>query len=167
MPCEQAMDIEVPMGELVVTKEEGDLTAQAVGSCAVIALYDPKLKIAGMIHAMLPHAHESEACPKSGRSLPEGGGQPDAKYVDTAVDLAVEKMCSLGAQSFDIEAKLVGGANMFGLTASDIGRENILSAKKKLKEVGIKLIGESIGGSVGRSVEFSVATGIVTVKISF
>ena len=76
-------------------------------------------------------------------------------------------MQALGAERIDIEAKLVGGANMFGLSSSDIGRENVLSAKKKLKEAGIKLIGESIGGSVGRSVEFSVATGIVTVKISF
>lgn len=148
------MDIEVPMGEFVVTKEEGNLTAQAVGSCVVIILYDPKLKIAGMMHTMLPHTHEA-------------GAQPDAKYVDTAIDLALEKMRTLGAQSFDIEAKLVGGANMFGLSSSDIGRDNLLSAKKKLKEVGIKLIGESIGGSVGRSAEFSVATGIVTVKISF
>jgi len=56
---------------------------------------------------------------------------------------------------------------MFGLSSSDIGRENVLSAKKKLKQENIKLIGESTGGSVGRSVEFSVATGIVTVKISF
>ncbi len=152
MLCEQTMDIEVPMGELMVTQEEVILTTHAVGSCAVIALYDPKLKIAGIIHAMLPHAHV---------------GQPDAEYVDPAIDSVLEKMRTLGAQSFDIEAKLVGGANMFGLSSSDIGRDNILSARKKLKEVGIKLIGESIGGSVGRSVEFSVATGIITVKISF
>lgn len=149
------MDVEVPMGELVVTKEEGNLTASAVGSCAVVALYDPKLKIAGMMHAMLPHAHEAIR------------NTHDGKYVDTAIDLSLEKMRLLGAERKDIEAKLVGGANMFGLSSSDIGRENILSAKKKLKEVGIKLIGESTGGSVGRSVEFSVATGIVTVKISF
>lgn len=162
MPCEQAMDIEVPMEELVVTKDDVILTTHAVGSCAVIALYDPKLKIAGMIHTMLPHAPSVV----EGSSVTHGA-QPDAKYVDTAIDLALEKMRSLGAQSFDIEAKLVGGANMFGLSHSDIGKENVLSAKKKLKEVGIKLIGESTGGSVGRSVEFSVATGIVTVKISF
>lgn len=146
------MDIEVPMGEFVVTKEGSNLTCQAVGSCVVIALYDYNLKIAGMMHAMLPYAHN---------------GSSDAKYVDTAIDLALEKMCSLGADKIDIMAKLAGGANMFGFSNSDIGRENVESAKKKLKEAGIKLIGEFTGGSIGRSVEFSVATGIVTVKISF
>lgn len=164
MSCEQAMDIEVPMGELVVTKEEGNLTASAVGSCLAITLYEPKLKIAGMMHAMLPLSHHPNPLPHRGRGKGEGG---DAKYVNTAIDLTLEKMRLLGAQSFDIEAKLVGGANMFSLSKLDIGRDNVLSAKKKLKEEGIKLIGESTGGSAGRSVEFSVATGIVTVKISF
>lgn len=138
----------------MVTKEGDNLTASAVGSCLVITLYESKLKIGGMIHAMLHH-----------RSQP--GEQPDVKYVDTAIDIALEKMRSLGAERKHLEAKLAGGANMFGFTNSDIGKENIESARKKLKEEGIKLIGESTGGSVGRSVEFSVATGIVTVKISF
>ena len=35
------------------------------------------------------------------------------------------------------------------------------------KEEGIKVIGESVGGSIGRSVEFSVSSGIVTVKTKF
>ncbi|MDI6758158.1 MAG: chemotaxis protein CheD [Candidatus Omnitrophota bacterium] len=151
------MNTEVPMGELVVIKEEGNLTCHAVGSCAVVALYDPKLKIAGIIHAMLPSSVPHHAS----RATDNG------KYVDTAIDLVLEKMRSFGAQSFNINAKLVGGANMFNLSSSNIGMDNILSAKKKLKEEGIKLIGESIGGSIGRSVEFSAATGIVTVKIIF
>jgi len=156
------MDIEVLMGELAVVKGEGNFTASAVGSCLVAVLYDPKLKIGGMIHAMLPSPVTRDP------SAPlRASAQPDAKYVDAAIDLALEKMRSLGAQSFDIEAKLVGGANMFGFSNSDIGQENVLSAKKKLKQEGIKLIGESTGGSVGRSVEFSAATGIVTVKICF
>ena len=159
MPCEQIMDIEVPMGEFVVTKVEGNLTAHAVGSCLVIALYDPKFKIAGMMHAMLP----SSVVSRKSSVVSEA---QDAKYVDNAIDLALEKMQALGAERKDIEAKLAGGANMFGFS-NDIGRGNILSARKKLKEVGIKLIGESIGGSVGRSVEFSVDTGIIMVKISF
>lgn len=146
------MNREVPMGGFVVTEEGGNLTCQAVGSCIVIALYDGNLKIAGMIHAMLPYAHN---------------GSSDIKCVDTAIDVAVEKMCSLGADKRDMTAKLVGGANMFGFTTPDIGRENVKSAKKKLKEVGIKLVGESTGGSIGRSVEFSTETGIVVMRISF
>ncbi|MFB0524815.1 MAG: chemotaxis protein CheD, partial [Phycisphaerae bacterium] len=65
------------------------------------------------------------------------------------------------------EAKLIGGANMFPSFNSDIGKDNVSSAKEKLKKERIKIVGECVGGSQGRSVEFSPTTGVVTVKIKF
>jgi len=56
---------------------------------------------------------------------------------------------------------------MFSAFESDIGKDNVSSAKEKLKKEGIKIVGEVVGGSQGRSVEFSVASGIVTVKVKF
>lgn len=56
---------------------------------------------------------------------------------------------------------------MFSAFESDIGERNVLSAKQKLKNEGVKLFGEVVGGSQGRSVEFSVGSGIVTVKTKF
>ncbi|ODS34521.1 MAG: chemotaxis protein, partial [Candidatus Scalindua rubra] len=64
-----------------------------------------------------------------------------------------------------MEAKLIGGANMFTAFKSNIGKETVLSAKEKLKKEGVNLIGEVVGGSQGRSVEFCIASGIVTVKM--
>ncbi len=149
------MNIEVSMGELVVTKEEGSLYSHAVGSCVVITLYEHRLKIAGMIHAMLPsRTLESEVRMTN----------DEVRYVDIAIDSALEKMFALGADRKNIEAKLAGGANMFGFSY-DIGAENVKSAREKLKQENIKIVGESVGGSIGRSVEFSTAAGIVTVKI--
>ena len=43
----------------------------------------------------------------------------------------------------------------------------ILAAREKLLKEGIKIIAESVGGNQGRSVEFSLDTGIVTVRIKF
>jgi chemotaxis protein CheD len=147
------MEKEVAMGEWLLTQEPDALTASAVGSCVVITLYDPKHKISAMLHSSLPKA------------IP--GHQIDVRYVDIAIEEAVKKMLQMGARLEDIEAKLIGGSNMFGFTDSDIGQDNVKSARGKLKEVGIKLLAESVGGSQGRSVEFSCASGIVTVKIEF
>lgn len=151
---------EVPIGELVVAEGEDILTAQAVGSCAVIILYDPNHKIGALAHAMLPSS-------KVHTSMHLGALTDDVRYVDTAIDEALKRMQEKGSKKQDLEAKLIGGANMFSLSGSDIGTENVLSAKEKLKKEGIKLIGESVGGSQGRSVEFCVETGIVTVKTEF
>lgn len=43
--------------------------------------------------------------------------------------------------------------------------ENVLAVKEKLRKEGIPLAGEVVGGSVGRSVEFDTASGIVTVRV--
>ncbi len=147
-------DIEVKMGDLKITRNPGNLVAPGIGSCLAITLYDPRLKVGALAHSMLA------------RHRP-GSDNHSAKYVDTAIDEMLKRMKILGGRKEDIECKLIGGANMFTNIKSDIGKENVISAKKKLKENGIKLVGESVGGSVGKSVEFSVVTGIVTVKIKF
>ncbi len=143
----------------MVSKEDDCLIAPAVGSCLVITMHEHILKIGGMIHAMLPHSKDS-----FGSFMLEE--IPDGKYVDIAIDLALEKMKAFGGEPENIEAKVVGGANMFGLYHPDIGKDNFLSAKKKLREVGVKLTRASIGGSIGRSVEFSVFSGIVKVILT-
>ena len=50
---------------------------------------------------------------------------------------------------------------------SKIGEDNISYAREKLKKLGILVVGECVGGSQGRSVEFSLSSGIVTVKTKF
>lgn len=150
------MNTEVSIGKLEVIDTKDNLTATAVGSCLVITLYDTRHRIGAMAHAMLP-------------SYPRTAGAElkDATYINNAIDEMLWRMYSNGSKKEDIEAKLVGGANMFGIESSDIGKENVISAKKKLEKEGIKITGECVGGSMGRSVEFSVETGIVTVKTIF
>jgi len=150
------MDIEVKMGDIAVAENANNLTASGIGSCVAITLYDPKLKIGALAHAMLP-PHSRLA----------GHGTPDTKYIDTAIDEMLKRMLTCGARKQDLEAKIIGGANMFSILDSDIGKQNVLSAKEKLKKEGIKIAGECVGGSIGRSVEFCVAPGIVTVKTKF
>ena len=142
------------MGDVVVTNNTDNLVASAIGSCLMISLYDPKRKIGALAHTMLARQTTNE----EGR---------DTKYVPCAIEEMLERMLALGARREDLEAKLAGGANMFTAFDTDIGKENVLSAKEKLRKEGIKLMGESVGGSIGISVEFSAASGVLTVKTKF
>jgi len=153
-------DIEVNIGEIAITKNADTLVASGVGSCLVITLYDPKNRIGGLAHAMLPSSVNRHSYTKNCELH-------STSSVDVAIDEMLKRIETCGAKGEDLEAKLIGGANMFSAFASDIGMENVLSAKDKLKKEGIKIIGESVGGSQGRSVEFSVASGIVTIKMKF
>ena len=62
-------------------------------------------------------------------------------------------------------AKLVGGAHMFRAFASDkdVGTRNIKEIKGILSERNIKIEGEDLGGTVGRSLTFDLLSGLVTI----
>ena len=46
----------------------------------------------------------------------------------------------------------------------NIGERNTTAVKKKLKEKHIKIVGEDLGGSNGRTVRFDLVSGKVLVK---
>lgn len=151
------MDIEVDMGKTAIAKykEAENLTTTGIGSCLVIMLYDPKLKLGSIAHPMLS--------PETRRS----NTKPDGIYIDTAIEQMLEKLLFRGAVRERLEAKIVGAANMFAAFKSDVPGKNVASAKEKLKQEGIRLVGECVGGSIGRSVELALDTGIVTVRTKF
>ena len=149
-------DIVVDTAQVKVTQAPNRLVALGIGSCIVITLYDPMLQIGAMAHAMLPDSTKS------------GSTSNPLKFADLAIDEMLGKMESLGSQRRNMEAKIVGGANMFpSLRHGSLrtGEENVLVVKEKLGKEGIPLAGEVVGGSVGRSVEFDTASGIVTVRV--
>jgi len=178
-------DIEVHMGHIAVMKGSHNLVTSGVGSCLIITLYDPKLQIGALAHTMVPSsakrdtqyeqrasAHFSFEASSMGQTCAVAQQvstrTEDTKYVDVAIDQMLKRLEANGAKRQDLEAKLIGAANMFPTIASDdIGQDNVLSAKDKLKAEGIKIVGECVGGSQGRSIEFSPTTGLVTVKIKF
>lgn len=161
-------DIEVHIGKIAVAKSDGNLIASGIGSCLIITIYDPKHQIGALAHTML-HARRLlfEVRSSEEERRKTNPGLPDTEYADTAIDEMLKRMEILGAERKNMEAKLVGGANMFPAFGSDIGKENVSYTKKKLEEEGVVIVGECVGGSQGRSVEFSVATGIITVKTKF
>ena len=162
-------NIEVEMGNIEVAKGEHDLVASGIGSCLVITFYDPKHKIGALAHTMLYARRLSSEVrnSKDERRKTNSGESPDTKYADTAIDEVLKRIEFLGAKRENIEVKLIGGANMFSAFESDFIKENVSRVKEKIKKAGIAIVAECVGGSQGRSVEMSIATGIVTVKTKF
>ena len=164
------------MGQIKVGKNGDELIASGIGSCLAITFYDPKQRVGALAHTMLPARRmhvlsEVEGSfelrnPKEERRH-TNPGSPDTRYADTAIDEMLKRVETEGAKKEFIEAKIIGGANMFSAFKSSISEDNISYAREKLKKVGIRLVGECTGGSQGRSVEFSIASGVVTVKTKF
>ena len=145
----------IKIAELKIAVAPAILRSSGVGSCVVICLYDIEKKIGGLIHALLPDSNSNP-----GTSNPY-------RFVDTSIEIALKEMGKKGCRKEDLEAKVIGGANMFKVLCDEpggMGAQNIAVAKKTLEKEGIKIAADDTGGSIGRSVEFDLDTGIVTVK---
>lgn len=149
--------IKVGMADLQVALGAGILKTTGLGSCVGVTLYDPKTKVAGMAHVMLPSSE-----------IAKEGAINTAKYADTAIPEMITRMNRLGAINSRMIAKLAGGAQMFAFgTTSDtmrIGPRNVESCKLQLKLLSIPIVAEDTGGSFGRTIELNSENGILLLR---
>jgi len=147
----------VGIGQIIIVRAPEPLACIGLGSCVAVIMYDPVTKLGGIVHVLLPNA------PRSSPENPE-------KYADTGTRKLLQEMLVKGARKDRIVAKLVGGAQMFpgmNLYVKDIGKANCTEVWKVLRELGIRVTGEDIEGSKGRSAYLDTNTGKVTVKSAF
>ena len=149
-------DLKVGIGDMKFTRGSGVVITYALGSCIGIALWDSTTKIGGLAHIMLPDSTKIR------------NNSNIAKFADTGIMELVNRMVRAGASRTRMVAKIAGGAKMFEVTGTDsigsIGDKNALASKKKLKELGIRLIAEDTGLNYGRTVELHCDTGEYYIK---
>jgi len=124
-----------------------------LGSCIAVCFYDQVLQFGGINHYMLPFWN--------------GQGLASPKYGNIAITKLLEKMQSLGSTKKNLIAKVFGGGNIIEASAAQfmIGDRNISLAREMLTELQIKIAAQSIGGNLGRKIQFNTATGEVKQKI--
>ena len=144
----------VGVGEIACAREPEFLVTQALGSCVGVALWDPRLRIGGLAHVMLP---------STSSSLAEGKRH---RFADLAVPDLVERMLDMGAAPRRIVAKLAGGASMFrGESGIDtIGDRNVTAVRYQLERAGVPVVAAETGGSHARTIELSTSTGILLIR---
>ena len=140
----------IGIADMKMTQGEGMLVTYALGSCIGICLHDPKLKLGALVHIMLPLNMET------GRKNP-------MKYADTGIRETIKQMEAKGASRSRMTVKIAGGAKMFEISGGsglgNIGQRNIESVHTILRNEGIRLLAEDVGGKVARTLLFDVASG--------
>lgn len=144
------------IGELIVS--EGPIAISTVlGSCVSVCLYSATKPAGGMIHYALPRALQ--------RYEPDEG----LRYGEVAIPQLVRTLEKVtGEAASDFLAKITGGASEhLGNGMAQIGLDNIEIARRMLAEFGIPIMGEAVGGSLGRKAIFHVSGGrlqVATIK---
>ncbi|MGL1863328.1 MAG: chemotaxis protein CheD [Pseudodesulfovibrio sp.] len=136
------------------TNEEDVIVTYSLGSCLGVTAYDPKIKIGGLVHCLLPTAG---AAREKARDNP-------FMFVNTGVAMMVRRLMDKGAEKSRIIFKAGGGANMRNDTLFNTGARNFEALETLLDRNQVKLAARDVGGTIPRTMFLHLDTGRVVVR---
>ena len=127
-------------GEYIISKKPHEVTT-LLGSCVAVCVYSRAAGFGGINHYMLP----------TGAS-----GERSGKYGDYAIQTLVQFMERGAGTLKGVEAMVFGGASVVGAirSGSNIGENNVAMARKTLKEYGLRVTKEYVGGNSGLKIRY-------------
>jgi chemotaxis protein CheD len=148
----------VGVADMVVSEHpEEVLVTYSLGSCIGVAIYDPVVKVGGLLHYMLP---DSTMDPEKARRMP-------AMFADSGIPSLFKQSYRLGAAKANLIVKVFGGAQILDENGVfNIGKRNYLALRKIFWKNNVMIAVEDVGGNVNRTVRLEIGTGRVSLKVS-
>ena len=142
----------VDVASHVVAADGETLVAYGLGACVAVGVRDTAHGVGALAHAVLPERSES--------------GAAAGKFADAAVTAMLGDLVEAGGVYDDVEAFVVGGADIFALPElpQGVGERTAAGAEETLAGLEVPVVAEAVGGDRGRSVEFDTETGRVVVS---
>lgn len=151
-------NIIVDIADMAVSSNPEDtLVTYSLGSCLGITIYDPVLKIGGMIHCMLPISKIDDNKAK----------ERPAMFVDTGLPMMLTRLFEMGLRKANAVVKVAGGSRL--LDKNDlfkIGERNYTMFRKIIWKNGMMIKAEDVGGAETRTIRLDIATGRFNIKSS-
>ena len=139
--------VKVLPGEYYVTTDELVIMT-VLGSCIAACIWDPKVRVGGMNHFMLP----------------EGSGD-SGRYGSYAMELLINEMMKRGASRLTMEAKVFGGgAVISGMNSLNVGERNTKFVIGYLQTERIPIVSKDVMDIYPRKVCFLPGSGKAMVK---
>jgi chemotaxis protein CheD len=151
-------EIIVGISDLKVSNNPDDvLITYALGSCISVAIYDPKVKVGGLLHFMLPDSTLDANKAK----------EKAAMFADTGIPLLFKSCYAIGAEKKRIIVKVAGGASILDDgNYFRIGQKNITAMRKIFWHNNVLIDAEDTGRNCNRTVRLELASGRCLVKSS-
>lgn len=152
------MNIIVGIADMKLSKNPTEtLITYSLGSCIGVVIWDPVVKVGGLLHYMLPEA-----------KLDKGRAEKKPyMFGDSGIPALFKEAFNLGAVKSRLIVRAVGGSQINDPSGVfSIGKRNYLLMKKLFEKNNIVVKKEDIGGSVTRTVSLEVGTGRVLLKVS-
>lgn len=148
----------VGVADMKVSNAAGEsIITYSLGSCIGLVIYDPVVKVAGMLHYMLP---ESKIDKEKAAAKPY-------MFADTGIPRLFKAAYQMGAAKQRIKIYVAGGAEILDQKGFfNIGKRNYMALKKIFFKNNVMINKEDVGGNVNRTVRIEIATGDIFIKTS-
>lgn len=146
--------VNIIQGETRVSGDPEVVLTTVLGSCIAACLYDPLVKIGGINHFLLAEPGRGDTDPASMQ-----------RYGVYAMEVLINAMLALGASRDRLKARIYGGASLRD-NFQDIGAANARFARRFLRDERIALVGEDVGGTGARRVEFRPTLGLARCRVA-
>jgi chemotaxis protein CheD len=146
----RGLHVNILPGEYYVTNRPATIHT-LLGSCVSACLFDPVNRVVGMNHFLLSNRRYALELPIC---MSEAG-----RYGIHAMELIINEMLKLGAKRSNLRAKAFGGGSIYlNPDVRDnffcVGEVNTRFIREFLKNDGIPLVAEDLGGEKARVIHF-------------
>jgi chemotaxis protein CheD len=130
-------------GEYYVTLND-EMIITVLGSCVSACIRDPRARVGGMNHFMLPMTPDDVAA--------KAVAGEATRYGNYAMEHMINDILKLGGKRERLEVKLVGGGRILA-QMTDVGKRNIAFVEEYVRTEALNVIGRDLGDIYPRKVQ--------------
>jgi chemotaxis protein CheD len=158
------VDVIVGVSDMKISNKPDEIiVTYSLGSCIAVAIYDPVIRVGGMLHYMLPDSTIDR----------EKAQRNPYMFADTGIPLLFKSTYKYGAKKQRMKVCVIGGAQILDQKGFfNIGKRNQMAVRKIFWKNNVVIDYEEVGGNINRTVrlrmnsgDFFVKTGRVEKKI--
>jgi len=148
----------VGVADMKVSKNpEESIITYSLGSCIGLVVYDPVVRVGGILHYMLP---------ESSIDKDKAAARP-YMFADSGIPRLFKTAYKMGAVKKRMKVYVAGGAEILDQKGFfNIGKRNFMVLKKMFFKNNVMINKQNVGGNTNRTVRIEIATGDIFVKTS-
>jgi chemotaxis protein CheD len=143
-------------GDYYVTCED-EVLDTVLGSCVSACIRNPRLRIGGMNHFMLPRPSGT------GNDTWDSLAGRATRYGSASMEQLINRILSAGGNRDELEVKIFGGGKVLS-SLSDVGMHNVSFVRDFLRQEGLRVASEDVGNTCPRHVQYFPMSGRVRVR---
>ncbi|MBF0210792.1 MAG: chemotaxis protein CheD [Desulfamplus sp.] len=152
------MRIIVGVSDMKVSNDpNSDIITYSLGSCIGLVVFDPVVKVGGILHYMLPESSLDR----------DKADRNPYMFADSGIPMLFKETYKFNAIKKRMRVAVFGGSQILDQKGFfNIGKRNYMALKKILFKNNVLINHEDVGGNVNRTVRLEISTGNIFLKTS-